>query len=93
MIWGRVVTLVNVRGLETLRFTSRILAVGEPPHRGDTVIDVDGAFVLPGLVNAHDHLELNHYGRQKFRDRYDNVITYGFGVLRVMSKLLKGTVL
>jgi hypothetical protein len=72
MIWGRVVTLVNVRGLETLRFTSRILAVGEPPHRGDTVIDVDGAFVLPGLVNAHDHLELNHYGRQKFRDRYDN---------------------
>ncbi len=48
------------------------MAIGEPPHRGDTVIDVDGAFVLPGLVNAHDHLELNHYGRQKFRDRYDN---------------------
>jgi cytosine/adenosine deaminase-related metal-dependent hydrolase len=72
MIWGRVVTLINVRGLETLRFTSRILAIGEPPHRGDTVIDVDGAFVLPGLVNAHDHLELNHYGRLKFRERYDN---------------------
>jgi len=72
MIWGRVVTLINVRGLETLRFTSRILAIGEPAHRGDTVIDVDGAFVLPGLVNAHDHLELNHYGRLKFRDRYDN---------------------
>jgi len=72
MIWGRVVTLVNVRGFETLRFTSRIQAIGEPPHRGDTVIDVDGAFVLPGLINAHDHLELNHYGRLKFRDRYDN---------------------
>jgi cytosine/adenosine deaminase-related metal-dependent hydrolase len=72
MIWGRVVTLVNVRGLETVRFTARILAIGEPPHRGDMVIDADGAFVLPGLINAHDHLELNHYGRLKFRDRYDN---------------------
>jgi hypothetical protein len=28
--------------------------------------------VLPGLLNAHDHLELNHYGRIKARDRYDN---------------------
>lgn len=72
MIWGRVVTLVNVRELDTIRFASRIQAVGERPRRGDTVVDVDGAFVLPGLVNAHDHLELNHYGRIKFRDRYDN---------------------
>jgi len=28
--------------------------------------------VLPGLVNAHDHLELNHYGRLKGRDTYGN---------------------
>lgn len=72
MIWGRVVTLVNVRELGTVRFAARIQGIGESPHRGDAVIDVDGAFVLPGLINAHDHLELNHYGRLKFRDRYDN---------------------
>jgi len=36
------------------------------------VVDLEGAFVLPGLVNAHDHLELNHYGRIKGRDRYEN---------------------
>ena len=28
--------------------------------------------MLPGLINAHDHLELNHYGRLKVRDRYEN---------------------
>lgn len=72
MIWGRVVTFVNVRGLETIRFTTRVQAIGEPPRRGDTVVDVDGGFVLPGLINAHDHLELNHYGRLKFRERYEN---------------------
>jgi cytosine/adenosine deaminase-related metal-dependent hydrolase len=33
---------------------------------------LEGAFVLPGLINAHDHLELNHYGPLKRRDRYEN---------------------
>ena len=28
--------------------------------------------MLPGLINAHDHLELNHYGPLKRRDRYEN---------------------
>lgn len=70
-------TLVNARvavdGIaSSLRFSSRILGVGVPPERSDAVIDVDGAFVLPGLVNAHDHLELNHFGRLKFRDSYEN---------------------
>jgi len=46
--------------------------MGERPRRGDTVVDLAGASVVPGLVNAHDHLELNHYGRLRFRDRYDN---------------------
>jgi cytosine/adenosine deaminase-related metal-dependent hydrolase len=40
------------------------------------VVDVEGAFVLPGLVNAHDHLELNHFGRLKFRDSYDNASSW-----------------
>src|SRR5262249_51521009 len=57
---------------ESIRFNSRVLAIGGPPRRGDTVVDLDGAFVMAGLVNAHDHLELNHYGRLKFRERYAN---------------------
>jgi cytosine/adenosine deaminase-related metal-dependent hydrolase len=72
MIWGRTVTLVNGTGTSSVRFAARILALDEPPHRGDTVVDLDGGCVLPGLINAHDHLELNHYGRLKFRDRYAN---------------------
>lgn len=72
MIWGRTVALVNGSGIPSIRFASRVLAIDEPPRRGDTVIDLEGAFVLPGLVNAHDHLELNHYGRLKFRERYMN---------------------
>ena len=73
MIWGRAVCFVNVRDMGSIRFTSRVLSIGGAPHRSDTVVDVDGAYVLPGLVNAHDHLELNHYGRLKFRERYENV--------------------
>jgi cytosine/adenosine deaminase-related metal-dependent hydrolase len=77
-LWRRAISLVNANvaadaGLAgALRFASRILAIDERPRRGDAVIDLDGAFVLPGLINAHDHLELNHYGRLKFRDRYQN---------------------
>jgi len=81
MIWQQAVSIVNARVLagapdggvaDSVRFTSRVLALGEPPRNGDVVIDARGAWVLPGLVNAHDHLELNHYGRLKFRDRYCN---------------------
>ncbi|HKB13673.1 MAG TPA: amidohydrolase family protein [Vicinamibacterales bacterium] len=77
-MFARAVCLVNVRvvaagGLAgTVRFSSRILGVGDAPRAGDMVIDGAGAVVLPGLVNAHDHLELNHYGRLKCRDRYAN---------------------
>jgi cytosine/adenosine deaminase-related metal-dependent hydrolase len=76
--WAQPVALVNARVLtpegiaSSLRFGSRVLSIGEPPRRGDTVVDLRGAFVLPGLINAHDHLELNHYGLLKRRSRYAN---------------------
>jgi len=81
MIWANAVSFVNARVLspapggvpaESIRVSSRILSIGEPPKPHDTVVDLRGAIVLPGLINAHDHLELNHYGRLKGRDRYEN---------------------
>jgi cytosine/adenosine deaminase-related metal-dependent hydrolase len=77
-LWRRTISLVNghvaadMGPAQSLRFASRILAIDERPRRRDTVIDLEGAFVLPGLINSHDHLELNHYGRLKFRERYEN---------------------
>lgn len=77
-MWANAVSFVNARVAaggriaESIRFSSLVLSMGERPKHGDTVLDLQGAFVLPGLVNAHDHLELNHYGRLKARDRYEN---------------------
>ena len=76
MIWARPVSFVNAQVVtdhgvaESMRFSSVVLGVGDRPRHGDTVIDLEGSAVLPGLVNAHDHLELNHYGRIKGRERY-----------------------
>jgi cytosine/adenosine deaminase-related metal-dependent hydrolase len=76
--WKRPVALVNARVASedgpagSLRFDSRILALDTPPRAGDVVVDLEGAYVLPGLINAHDHLELNHYGPLKRRERYEN---------------------
>ena len=56
----------------TLRYRTNVLSVGDPPLPGDHIIDLQDAVVLPGLINAHDHLELNHYGRLKCRPVYGN---------------------
>jgi amidohydrolase family protein len=79
---SRTVSLVNGRvstatgTASSIRFGDRIIALDEPPHQNDAVIDLEGAFVLPGLINAHDHLELNHFGRLKCRDRYANATAW-----------------
>ena len=57
----------------TLRIKGgRIDGLDVAPDKGDAVIDLDGCFVFPGLINAHDHLELNSQPRLKWRDRYAN---------------------
>ena len=43
------------------------------PSRWGYVVDLNGAWVLPGLINAHDHLELNHYGRHHAGAPYRNI--------------------
>lgn len=50
----------------------RIDGINVESKRGDTRFDLDGAIVLPGLINAHDHLELNNFPRWKQRPCYDN---------------------
>ena len=78
MTANRAVSFVNARIVVgesmagSLRFDTHVTSINEPPRRGDLVVDLERAFVLPGLVNAHDHLELNHYGALKRRHRYEN---------------------
>lgn len=51
--------------------------VTDSPAPNALTVDLDGYTIFPGLINAHDHLELNHYPRSKFRDKYDNAHQWG----------------
>ncbi|MEZ5418161.1 MAG: amidohydrolase family protein [Vicinamibacterales bacterium] len=80
MFWARPITFVNARVVtpgevvSTLRVRgARIDGLGVAADRRDVVVDLEGAVVLPGLVNAHDHLELNTLPRLKWRERHANV--------------------
>jgi cytosine/adenosine deaminase-related metal-dependent hydrolase len=52
---------------------SRITSLATDPEPGDTIVDLRGDRLLPGLINAHDHLQLNNFPRLKYRDNYANV--------------------
>jgi cytosine/adenosine deaminase-related metal-dependent hydrolase len=52
---------------------NRIDAIGCDPQPGDHIVHCRGDRLMPGLINAHDHLQLNGFPRQKYRDHYDNV--------------------
>jgi hypothetical protein len=66
-------------------FTNAGRIVAEKSANALTV-DLDGATLLPGLINAHDHLELNHYPRTKFRDVYDNAHQWGEDVNQRLNR-------
>lgn len=80
MFWARPLTFVNVQAVgsdgrlwPTLRIVGRhIDGLGVAPGADDAVIDAGSAFVFPGLINAHDHLELNSQPRLKWREQYAN---------------------
>lgn len=54
----------------------RIVAIDTPPNKHDAVIDGQGSALIPGLINAHDHLELNTFQRLKYRDRYTHSLQW-----------------
>jgi cytosine/adenosine deaminase-related metal-dependent hydrolase len=60
--------LVNARNRAVAIDGERIVAAD---GRFDIVLDCPDADVRPGLINAHDHLHRNHYGRLG-RPRYRN---------------------
>lgn len=51
---------------------SRIVGHELPAQAGDRCIDLHGDRLLPGLINAHDHLQLNALPRLKYRAHYAN---------------------
>ncbi|MFN8447309.1 MAG: hypothetical protein U0521_01590 [Anaerolineae bacterium] len=51
-------------------YTTDVVVAGRPTNA--LTVDLSGYTIFPGLINAHDHLELNHYPRTKYRERYDN---------------------
>jgi len=72
---NRGVSFINAgssNGVQSLRMVgTRITAINSASAAGDLVVDLRGARLLPGLINAHDHLQLNtlppleshpHYG-------------------------------
>ena len=50
----------------------RSRVAGFAPRPREAQFDVNGAFIYPGLGNAHDHLELNNFPRLKWRPRHAN---------------------
>jgi cytosine/adenosine deaminase-related metal-dependent hydrolase len=70
------VTFINAdirSGPATLRLQgARIAGAGIGAQPGDRVVDLHGDRVLPGLINAHDHLQLNSFRRPHYRAPYRN---------------------
>lgn len=52
---------------------SRIADVDVPPSGADIVVDLQGDHLLPGLINAHDHLQLNNLPALESRTVYQHV--------------------
>ena len=80
MFWATPMTFVNARVVtpegrlaRTIRVNGRSVdGIDVAPGKRDAVVDLNDSYVFPGLINAHDHLELNSQPRLKWRERYNN---------------------
>jgi len=54
----------------------RITAIDDPPQKHDRIIDCQDGVLIPGLINAHDHLELNTFKRLKYQDTYTHSLQW-----------------
>jgi len=75
---SRATTLINAdlagSAERSLRIVdSKIVAIGGRPQPNDRVIDLQGDRVLPGLINAHDHLQLNNLPNLELPANYAHV--------------------
>ena len=52
---------------------ARIAALNVDPQPEDLIVDLAGDRLLPGLINAHDHLQLNSLPAHETRGRYRHV--------------------
>jgi cytosine/adenosine deaminase-related metal-dependent hydrolase len=69
------VTVLTAEGIigHSLRVRgASIVAIDDPPHKNDRVVEGQGGIFIPGLINAHDHLELNTFKRLKYREQYSH---------------------
>ncbi len=70
--------LINARNRSVAIEGERIVAEG---GRYDVVLDCRDADIRPGLINAHDHLHRNHYGRLG-RPTYPNAYCWADDIQR-----------
>jgi cytosine/adenosine deaminase-related metal-dependent hydrolase len=70
-------TFINARirnEVTSLRMAHGLITdIGAAPLTADTVIDLGGDYLLPGLINAHEHLQLNTLNRPDPAPRYQHV--------------------
>ena len=77
----------------------QIISAGEagvvqPPERAD-IVDMDGAFVMPGIINAHGHVGVaeglnygeEYYNRENILDDLNTYVDYGVTTVISMGDL------
>ncbi|MBI3536118.1 MAG: amidohydrolase family protein [Chloroflexi bacterium] len=75
--------VLNADGIigESLRIENgKFAALDAAPRKNDFVVDCRGGLLAPGLINAHEHLGVNNFGRLKYRDVYPNAHAWSLDI-------------